>query len=65
MDYFPIPVITNKGTCDIEINLDQISITTKLTRNGALSYDFEKVKAYSFEAYGVKNYLDDFLLFSA
>lgn len=60
MDYFPIPVIEKKGICDIEIELDQVSITTKLTRDDALSYDFEKLKAYHFEAYGVENYLDDF-----
>ena len=60
MDYFPIPVIEMKGVCDIEIDLNQVSITAKLTREQALSYDFEKVKSYNFEAYGVENYLDDF-----
>ena len=59
MDYFPIPVISFKGICDIEIDFDQISVTTKLTRDMAISYNFEKVKSYSFEAYGVENYLDD------
>ena len=62
MEYFPIPVITIKGTCDIEIELNQISITTKLTKDDALSYDFDKVKSYSFEAYGVENYIDDFYI---
>lgn len=62
IDYFPIPVITIKDTCDIEINFDQISVTTKLTRDGALSYEFEKVKVYRFEAYGVKEYLNDFYI---
>ena len=60
MDYFPIPVISVKGLCDVEIDLNQISITTKLTRNKVLSYDFEKVKSYNFEVYGVENYLEDF-----
>lgn len=62
IEYFPIPVITIKGICDIEIGLNQISITTKLSRNQVLSYDFEKIKTYSFEAYGVENYLDDFYI---
>ena len=62
MDYFPIPVVSLKGVCDIEIALNQISVTTKLTREMAISYDFEKVKPYSFEAYGVENYLNDFYL---
>ncbi len=62
MDYFPIPVITIKGVCDIEIALNQISITAKLPRDKAISYDYKKVKPYSFEAYGVENYLDDFYI---
>ena len=61
-DYFPIPVISVKGLCDVEIELNQISITTKLTRNKAISYNYEKLKSYHFEAYGVENYLDDFYL---
>ena len=60
MDYFPIPVISIKDLCDVEIDLKQISITTKLTRDKALSYDFEKVKSYNFEVYGAEEYLDDF-----
>ena len=60
MDYFPIPVVTVKDICDIEVDLTQISITAKLTRDKALSYDFDQLGAYSFEAFGVENYLDDF-----
>ena len=62
MDYFPIPVVSLKDICDIEISLNQISVTTKLTKNNAVSYDFEKIKLYSFECYGVDNYLNDFYL---
>ena len=61
-NYFPIPVISLKGVCDIEIDLNQISVTTKLTREAAISYDYQKVKAYNFEAYGLENYLDDFYI---
>ena len=60
MDYFPIPVVTVKDICDIEIDLTQVSITAKRTRDKALSYDFNKLSSYSFEAFGVENYLDDF-----
>ena len=60
MDYFPIPVITIKGLCDIEIDLDKVSISTKLKREVALSYEYEKLSGYKFEAYGVDEYLDDF-----
>ena len=61
-DYFPIPVISLQDLCDIEVGLEQISVTTKLTREKALSYNFEKLGSYTFEAYGVDNYLDDFYL---
>ena len=59
-DYFPIPVISVKGLCDVEIDLDGISVTAKLTKDRAISYDFEKIKSFNFEVYGVENYLEDF-----
>ena len=57
---YPIPVIGVKGFCDIEIQFDKISISTKLKRNTALAYSFEKFVGYQFEAYGVTDYLSDF-----
>ena len=60
MDYFPIPVITVNGLCDIEIDFEKISISTKLEREEALKYEYEKLSEYVFEAYGVEGYLDDF-----
>lgn len=57
---YPIPVICVKGFCDIEIQFDKISISTKLKRDVALAYSFEKFSGYEFEAYGVENYLADF-----
>lgn len=57
MDYFPIPVIRLKGFCDIEFDIAQISISSKLKRNNALHYTFEKMKNISFEAFGVEDYL--------
>ena len=57
---YPIPVIGVKGFCDIEIQFDTISISTKLKRNTALAYSFEKFSGYEFEAYGVEDYLADF-----
>ncbi len=59
-DYFPIPVIEVKGYCDIEINLDCVTVTAKLKRAKALEYSYEKVSIFSFEAYGVEDYLLDF-----
>lgn len=57
---YPIPVIGVKGVCDIEIQFDQISVSTKLKRDAALDYSFEKFSGYEFEAYGVEDYLADF-----
>ena len=57
---YPIPVIGVKGFCDIEISFDQISISTKLKRDAALAYSFEKFAGYEFEAYDVNDYLTDF-----
>lgn len=56
---YPIPVIGVKGLCDIEIQFDKISVSTKLKRNKALTYSFERFLEYEFEAYGVENYLAD------
>lgn len=60
MEHYPIPVISVKGLCDIEINLDGISVSTKKRRRDALECSFDKFRGYSFEAYGVEGYLDTF-----
>ena len=57
---YPIPVIGIKGICDIEIQFEKITISTKLKRDMALAYSFEKFSGYEFEAYGVEDYLADF-----
>lgn len=57
---YPIPVIGVKGLCDIEIQFDKISVSTKMQRDTLLSYSFEKFGGYEMEAYGVEDYLADF-----
>lgn len=57
---YPIPVISVKGFCDIEIQFDKISVSTKLKRDAALAYSFKKFSEYEFEVYGVEDYLADF-----
>lgn len=59
-DAYPIPVITVKELCDIEIQFHGLSVSTKLRRDAAIAYSFEKMMAYEFEAYGVENYLSDY-----
>lgn len=60
MDYYPIPVISVSNICDIEINLDSTSLSTKLKRKNALVFDYSKLKNYDFEVYGIDDYLDDY-----
>lgn len=57
---YPIPVISVKGLCDIEIQFDGISVSAKLERAAALAYSFETLMEYEFEAYGVADYLSDY-----
>ena len=57
MDYYPIPVISVKDLCDIEIDFDGISVSAKKKRRDVLEYPFEALKGYAFEAFGVEDYL--------
>lgn len=59
-DAYPIPVISVKELCDVEIQFDQITVSTKLKRDAALMYSFNEVMEYKFEAYGVVDYLSDY-----
>ncbi len=59
MDHFPIPVVEVKGCCDIEINLDSVTVSARLRREDALSFSYEKLSEYEYEIYGVEDYLGD------
>ena len=52
---YPIPVISVSGLCDIEIQFDKVSVSTKLKRDVALVYSFEKFDGYEFEVYGLSH----------
>ena len=54
---YPISVIEVCGICDIEIGFCNVSISTKLKREKALEYSFDKFTEYKFEAYGANDYL--------
>ncbi len=60
MEYYPIPIIEVQGLCDVEINVENITVSTKLTKQNAVEYNYEKIEEYAFEAYGVEDYLQDF-----
>ncbi len=62
MDYFPIPVITVKGVCDVELGLELTTVSAKLSRDAALAFSPERLGEIPFEAYGVENYLLDLYL---
>ncbi len=57
---YPIPVIELKGICDIEVSLEKFTISTKLKREDAIDFNFNKFGGYFFEVYGVNDYLNDF-----
>ena len=60
MEYYPIPIIEVQGLCDVEINVENITVSTKLTKQNAVEYNYGQLEGNSFEAYGVEDYLQDF-----
>lgn len=60
LSHCPIPEVDVIDLCDVEIHFDKIVVTTKLKQEAALTYSFEKLVDYRFEAYGVEDYLNDF-----
>ena len=59
-DKYPIPVITISGLCDIEIDFDNICITSKLSKDQIQLLDWNVLKGKHFEVYGLENYLLDY-----
>ena len=49
---YPIPVISVKGHCDVEIGFDKITVSTKRKRTDALTRSYKKLLPYEFEAFG-------------
>lgn len=60
VDSYPLPVVSVKGICDVEIDFDTVSVSTKLRRERALDYSYDKLSRYNFEVYGVEDYLFTF-----
>lgn len=59
-DAYPIPVISVMGLCDIEIDFDAITFTTKLKKGQIADFDWRKLGGVPFEVYGVEDYLSDY-----
>lgn len=49
---YPIPVISVKGYCDVEIGFDKITVSAKRKRTDALMRSYENLLPYEFEAFG-------------
>lgn len=52
IDYFPLPVITVDGFCDVVIDLDCVTVNSKLRRETALAFTYEQLGIYEFEVCG-------------
>lgn len=59
-DVYPIPVIGVPGLCDIELDIDNICVTSKLTKDQIVIFDWSTFENESFEVYGVENLLNDY-----
>ena len=57
---YPIPVVEVTGLCDIEIEPDGLFVSASLSRDRALAYDFNRLRGYVYEVYGVQDYLTDY-----
>lgn len=57
--YYPIPVVEIRGLCDVEINLDDMSVSTKLEKRRIPSFDLSVLGNVYFECTGVDDYLAD------
>ncbi|ABX41361.1 DUF3201 domain-containing protein [Lachnoclostridium phytofermentans] len=57
---YPIPVISMEQIGDLGIDISHIFFEIVVTREQALTLDFEKLRPYRFEVYGVENFLNDF-----
>ena len=59
-EYFPIPVISVESIGDIGIDIDNLWLEVVLSKENALKIDYNTLSdKYSFEIYGIENYLSD------
>ena len=52
-------MISVKGLCDVEISLDQVTVSTKRRRLDTLEYSFEKFEGGPFECVRIESYLGE------
>ena len=56
-DFYPIPEIELLGLCDIEIGFNETCVTAKLDKARLAELGSETFSPYSFEIYGVEDWL--------
>lgn len=59
-ELYPIPVVTVQGLCDVELEPDGVSVTTKCARQSVLSYCGTVLHETPFDAYGIEDFLSDY-----
>ncbi len=59
ISYYPIPVVEVRGLCDAEINLENVTVSTKLEKKRIPTFDFSALENVYFECFGVEDYLAD------
>lgn len=57
---YPIPVITVKGLCDIELSFREMTVTAKLPTEELDHYAYDLLQTYPFEAFGTEEFLKDY-----
>ena len=60
IEQYPIPVITVKGFGDVGIDINHIFLEVIISRSQGLSFDFNKLRDYHFEVYGIDDFKMDF-----
>lgn len=58
--YYPLPVLSLEPICDIEIDLDSISVSAKLKNEDACHFEYGLLNDYAYEVYGVKEFLGEY-----
>jgi hypothetical protein len=60
LEHYPIPVITVKNICEIGFDISRTFIEYKFKREDAIAFDFSRFYGFTFEVYGITDYLNDF-----
>lgn len=62
LEQYPIPVFSVNKRIDIGIDIHHIFFEFRFKREKAIDLDFFKLQGYTFEVYGIQNYLEDYYI---